>query len=515
VETDCEPQEHELATEIRGAHEHSRLRSSGADECCTFELAAEVRDDEPPSRLVPYNLTDLRMSTTKYISVTQLELDLANFRTVQQESEDDAISAMASTSPDRFWALMDSLLQDGYLPTESILVLMGSGNKLRMIVKEGNRRVAAIKMIMGIATPPSVTIPAHLANRIAALDDDWRKVNSEVPCVVYATTESETVDRIVTLAHGKGEKAARDQWNAVARARHNRDAKSGSEPALDLLEEWLTQGRNHTGLQAARWAGDYAISVLEEAMKRLAPRLHLKNARAFADAYPNIPHRDSVDEILKEIGLGQIGFEAIRNAGANFGVDHGIPVTANGKSTGDSEDTERQTTTKKEATPGKRKPKAIRIDDPRAVKRLLRSFQPQGSGREKVVQLRDEARQLDINKTPLAFCFLLRSMFEISAKAYCADHAAAGGPSTQKPNGREKNLVELLRDVVNHLTNGKKDKGKLKELHGALTELAKQDGLLSVTSMNQLVHNQNFVVTGTEVCVLFGRILPLLDAMSS
>ncbi len=138
-----------------------------------------------------------------------------------------------------------------------------------------------------------------------------------------------------------------------------------------------------------------------------------------------------------------------------------------------------------------------------------------GLNREKVVQLRDEARKLNLSDTPLAFCFLLRSMFEISAKAYCADHAKAGGPASKKRGGKEKTLVELLRDITKHLTSDNSDKARLKELHGALTELAKPDGLLSVTSMNQLVHNPKFVVSGPEVSLLFGRVFPLLEAMSS
>lgn len=63
------------------------------------------------------------MPETKQVAVKDLTLDLANFRTVRQASETTALHAMISTSPDRFWALTDSLLQDGYLPTESIIVL--------------------------------------------------------------------------------------------------------------------------------------------------------------------------------------------------------------------------------------------------------------------------------------------------------------------------------------------------------------------------------------------------------
>lgn len=55
----------------------------------------------------------------------------------------------------------------------------------------------------------------------------------------------------------------------------------------------------------------------------------------------------------------------------------------------------------------------------------------------------------------------------------------------------------------------------VKVLHGAITELAKAEGLLSVTSMNQLVHNPKFSVLSGDVAGLFGNVFPLLEAMNN
>lgn len=117
----------------------------------------------------------------------------------------------------------------------------------------------------------------------------------------------------------------------------------------------------------------------------------------------------------------------------------------------------------------------------------------------------------------MAFCFLLRSMFELSAKAYCDDHVASGGPSATKADGEERRLVDILRDIVKHmvaLPTGKEDKAKQKQLHGALTELASPDSILSVTSMNNLVHNPKFSIRTSDISGMFGNIFPLLEAMN-
>ena len=105
-------------------------------------------------------------------------------------------------------------------------------------------------------------------------------------------------------------------------------------------------------------------------------------------------------------------------------------------------------------------------------------------------------------------------MFEISAKAYCADHGSSGGPSYLKKNGTNKSLAVILKEIQNHITKNNTDKEKMKELHGAITELAKPEGLLSVTSMNQLVHNTSFSIQANDISILFGNIFPLLEEMN-
>ena len=111
----------------------------------------------------------------------------------------------------------------------------------------------------------------------------------------------------------------------------------------------------------------------------------------------------------------------------------------------------------------------------------------------------------------LAFCFVFRSMVEISAKAYCTDN----GLSMTKSGGKEKTLVEILRAAAHHLTKSQSDMAMVKALHGAMTELGKGDGLLSVTSMNQLVHNPRFLVNPSDIAILFGNVFPIVEAMNS
>jgi hypothetical protein len=270
---------------------------------------------------------------------------------------------------------------------------------------------------------------------------------------------------------------------------------------------------------------------LEEAAKRLAPRLGTRNSVELAASYPALVERDAFESIMHDIGRQDLGFEAIRSKEVDFAEAYGLPALssgggqsgrssgggAGGSGSGTAGTSGGSTGMSGKTARGRKstsKPKAVSTTNPKAVRQLLRDFTPRGKKREKVEELRIEAVQLDLVNTPLAFCFVLRSMFEVSAKAYCADNAASG-LTVKKSGGQDRTLVEVLRDVTVHLTKNNTDKDMVKALHGAMVDLGKANGILSVTSMNQLVHNPRFSVAPGDIAIMFGNIFPLLEAMNS
>jgi hypothetical protein len=268
------------------------------------------------------------MAEPRDIAVADLALDLRNYRTVHQRSEKAALQAMVSASPDRFWALMNSLLEDRYLPTERILVLNDTHRRQpTLTVKEGNRRVAALKLAHGLLKIDASELPDDVRRQLDDLSEEWIEATRKVPCFVYGVDEAQAMDRVVARSHGKGEKAGRDQWNAVARARHNRDARGVNEPGLDTLEKYLAIAQGISRRHADQWAGDFPLTVLDEALKRIAPSLSYGSGRELAAAYPNIPLRKEFDNIIEAIGLRQISFGDLRSKddGKKFPASYGIP----------------------------------------------------------------------------------------------------------------------------------------------------------------------------------------------
>jgi hypothetical protein len=473
------------------------------------------------------------MPKTKQILVGDLSLDLKNFRTVEQPNETEAVKAMISISPDYFWALADSLVDDGYLPTENIIAIKGSTPN-SVIVKEGNRRIAVLKIAYGLIPTTQLNLPAPLSAKISQLSASWKSSNKTVPCSIFEPNEDDMVDKIISLAHGKGEKAGRDPWTSVARARHNRDVNGVTELGLDLLEKYLQHGRNLTGQQKERFAGDYPISVLDAAIAKVYGRIGVANSAALVNVYPtNTLHFQAIEDLILAIGLKQVGFDKIRSTSVDFAVALGFPPIPqpSPQPNPPSPNPPGPTTSPPNPNPPAPNPPAPSPPNPnppapsppvpppaqptttpRSVLNKLSLFRPTGNDREKVVDLRNEIQKLNIANTPLAFCFLLRSLFDISAKVYCGQHNIATTYTNRNGGVFDRKLVDLLADATADLTAS--NPGLTRQLHGALTELQNNHSILSVTSMNQLIHNPHFSVAVSDVCRLFHNIYPLLEALN-
>jgi len=341
------------------------------------------------------------MPVAENLTVKSLSLDLKNFRTIPQSDELHAVRALISVDIDGFWALMESLLTDGYHLTENILVLK---ERKKLVVKEGNRRIAALKLALGYIR--EIDIPDNLIKKIDELPADWRNINGSVPCAVFEANEQDEVLKYVALTHAKGEKAGRLDWNAIARARFARDQKGASEPNLDLLECYLMNSRNISAEQAERWAGDYPLTVLTEAVTKIASRLELASSKEFIRHYPK-KYKKALDCIMHEVGTGMLTFSVLRNQDSltRFLEQNAILVTVDtktngsGGSEGGAKPDEKGGAGEGSKKSGKRGG-GFSTQDPRAVTAWLRDFSKKKNLNKKTKSLVLEAASLKWTPDP-------------------------------------------------------------------------------------------------------------------
>lgn len=483
-------------------------------------------------------------ATISYLPVKDLKIDLRNYRTRETTNEVDAVHALIALRPHYFWDLMKSLIEDGYHGTENILVLESEGKK---IVREGNRRIGAMKIIHELLPRAKFEIPEDVQQLLNNLPATWRKENESVPSRVYPASEADAVTRLVRLTHGRGESAGRLNWEAIARSRFNRDVAKGNEPGLDLLEVYLENAKKLTDEERERWGGDYPLTVLNEALQKVAQCYSLGSAREVVDKMDATPGLAKVlGPIVHDIGTEVLHTRDLRNS--HWGAKYGLPTpppkggTGGGSSSGGSSGGSSGTGTGSSSssggtggpgtggtgagtagggaggtTPparGKRKPTSL--DDPRSPGRELKRFTPAGTTSSKLVNLRDEAVKLKINITPIAFCFLLRSMFELSARAYCSTHKIhqVHIPKNKGGKPKDKSLAELLSESATHLIARHTDPTVISRLRNAATEIKNKSSILSVTGMNQLVHASNIIITPQQASIGFHKVFPLLEELN-
>ena len=105
----------------------------------------------------------------KQISVNNILLDPRNPRIPPASEPLDQRSLIAElVDHDKVYELAQKIAQNGYYPVESLIVIKEDG---KMVVIEGNRRLAALKLLIAPEAAPEDQIPKFraLSNRIPRL----------------------------------------------------------------------------------------------------------------------------------------------------------------------------------------------------------------------------------------------------------------------------------------------------------------------------------------------------------
>ncbi len=83
---------------------------------------------------------------SKNIKITNLFLDVENYRFEKQNSQLEAIVKMIYTAKEKLFNLAEDILNVGMNPTDKPLVIKGTEDN-QYIVLEGNRRLTSLKLL--------------------------------------------------------------------------------------------------------------------------------------------------------------------------------------------------------------------------------------------------------------------------------------------------------------------------------------------------------------------------------
>jgi hypothetical protein len=174
------------------------------------------------------------MLTTNSIPLNSLLIDTNNPRLEEMlENQLEAICAVAANQGPKLVVLAKDIVEHGLNPSESLIVTRVEGDPQHYVVLEGNRRVAALKVLKN---PELISgaVEDSIVNRLKKLSAQYQDPIDELPCVIV-DGRSEAYHWIELRHTGENEGAGIVRWGATETARFRR--RSGQKsPHLQVLE---------------------------------------------------------------------------------------------------------------------------------------------------------------------------------------------------------------------------------------------------------------------------------------
>lgn len=159
---------------------------------------------------------------SQFINVSLLDFDKENPRFSKEVAEGPVeVLLERFVRDERLLEVIDSIGNQGYFPGEPLLVIP---QKKRFIVVEGNRRLAALKLLSKELDPPEGRTSIENAIEAASFTP------SRVPCLVFE--KSDQILRYLGFRHITGIKA----WSALQKARYIQRLYKENYSSLDYRE---------------------------------------------------------------------------------------------------------------------------------------------------------------------------------------------------------------------------------------------------------------------------------------
>jgi hypothetical protein len=442
----------------------------------------------------------------KEIRVTDILLDTGNYRTGKQGDQRDAIRALIEEQKNKLVRLAQDIIDNGLSPLETVMVCAVPDQKNRYTVYEGNRRVAAIKLI----TQPDLAADTTWHNAFKRLN---KRLPGLVPKkIVCKIAESkEEAFPWIQRRHDTGLKGAGlEPWSTIASYRAHA-AQGKSAPEYDVLEFVLAHGQLEPDVLERVTGQDFPITNLKRLLDSayISEQLQLDRGdrltttankkwvlnvvRDFVTTIAREEHEDGKKFAVKDIYDAADQKRFFNKVAAK----HHKPSKSTKRWTIDADTTFGGT----EHTPIRRK-KLHRptLERKKLIPRNSNVRPPLGRAND----IFHELGRLEVEVFRNAVSVLFRVFLEFSVEAYMDRHSVPGVTNTDK-------LSKKLQAVSQHMeTNNIMEK---KELHAVNKAASDPNSLFSTVTLNAYVHNSAFYPSSSELKTSWDNLEPFIEKL--
>lgn len=443
-----------------------------------------------------------KFTETGPIPVTEIMLDTKNYRIGEAEDQSECIELLFRAFGPKMLAIADHISRVG-LSIKPIVVQKDNGN---WVVKDGNRRIAAIQLLNNPALAPE----EHKAAFMKMKAEHFKLGN--IPAAVTCSTsdDPEAIYNYMQLEHlGEQDGAGLVRWGA--RERDNLTLDMGGKSSVGIAKKVLSYLETH-GLNEAKTVKITNIQRLLQDTYVQSQLGIVWDGENFSFALNEEETRNALTEIVLDFSIREQKVAVIYERADrkryidNLLVDRGFrPSAVPAPSTAPSP-AGPTTPTPAPAPPvaGAPAPKPIPVPakPPHLRKRLI----PKGQGLNvpstapKVNTIIYElANHIEVAKAPVSASVLLRLLIEFSVENYMEAHTLTV----------TRNYLHLkIEAVARHLEGNGRIDNKARE---TLCKMHDSNKLLSAHTLNQYVHKSDYTPTGQELNTYWDNIYKFLQ----
>lgn len=420
------------------------------------------------------------------LRVHQLLLDTENPRIGDASSQHDALQKVLDDQGEKLFELAQSIATEGMSPIDRLLVLREKSNSERFVALEGNRRVAALRILSNPAVLTGLNVKGPLQKRLEELAKEFDPETVEpVDCV--ETESRETGASWLHLRHtGENEGRGVVGWSGHAAARFR-----GTDPALQALEFVKTHG-NLTVVQQATLGNTFPITTLDRLLSTPDVRKRIGVEVKDGKLYSALPP----EELLKPMRriVLDLASKAVR-VGRLMKKEQQIEYV-DGFSKGEKPDLSKRAKVRavENIREGEFKSKPARAkegrkSDPADRKVAIPRNAKLNVTDNKTAEIAKELRRLRIDEAPHAVAVLLRVFLELSVDHYMDAHKLPLSVPNPKGGGKhDKSMSTKMKEVSAHLIAS--DKATKKDLMGVERAVGDIKSPLHIDLLHAYVHNR-------------------------
>ena len=447
---------------------------------------------------------------SKTIKVTNLFLDIENYRFEKQYSQLDAIIRMISSEKIKLYNLAEDILNVGMNPTDRLIVIKGSEEN-HYVVLEGNRRLTSLKLLYN---------PDLIPDEFASLRKKFIKLRAERLNSIPSSVDCEVcedrteADIWIKRKHAQGLNGIGvEQWNSQQKQRFDERTTGKTSDVIQVLT--FLDNSEYVDDQLKKQLLDLKSTNLQRLLSDSYVRTTLGLLKEKGHLYATIDSKNLISGLVDVIkSLLKPGFSVSDIYDKEIRKEFIESLFAQ-KGTPQSRGKEQNAWILLEKSETKKQPKEV--DSEKAVENLpkvrnaiIPSKFKLPITNKRIASIFEELKKISLKTCSNTVSVMIRIFLELSVDYYLElfDLLKDGKP-TACSSGMDLNTK--VTTVINHLYNAKlmtKDLSK-----GLRSEIKDSASALSIESLNAYVHNFRFSPKPQNLLISWDNIQPFFEIL--